>query len=77
MKLLGTPSITDPKGNIFVARSGSFLEKELLLKGFILSNEYLAFGYVIEGVPNSFLWVSYEDTFLRFGFELIRMKLLL
>ena len=31
---------------------------------------------MIEGVPNSLLWVSYEDIFLRFGFELIRMKLL-
>src|SRR3954471_5208962 len=41
----------------------------------ILSNECLAFGSVIEGVPNSLLWVSYEDIFLRFGFELIRMKL--
>ena len=39
------------------------------------SNKYLAFGSVIEGVPNSFLWVSYEDTFLRFGFELIWLKL--
>ena len=30
---------------------------------------------MIEGVPNSFFWVSYEDAFLRFGFELIRLKL--
>ena len=30
---------------------------------------------MIEGVSNSFLWISYEDTFLRFGFELIRLKL--
>ena len=29
---------------------------------------------MIEGVPNSLFWVSYEDTFLRFGFELIRLK---
>ena len=29
---------------------------------------------MIEGVPNSLLWVSYEDAFLRFGFELIRVK---
>src|SRR3954467_4104161 len=33
------------------------------------------FGSVIEGVPNNPLWVSYEDAFLRFGFELIRLKL--
>ena len=26
---MGTPSITDPKGKIFVAKSGSFLEKFL------------------------------------------------
>src|SRR3954470_4874542 len=52
-----------------------FLEKLLLWKGSILSNEYLAFGSVIEGIPNCLLWVSYEDTFLRFRFELIRMKL--
>ena len=30
---------------------------------------------MMEGAPNSFFWVSYEDTFLRFGFELIRLKL--
>ena len=29
---MGTPSITDPKGTIFVAKSGSFLEKEFLSK---------------------------------------------
>src|SRR3954469_18212652 len=52
-----------------------FREKLLLQKGSIPSNKYLAFGSVIEGVPSSFLWVSYEDTFLRFGFELIRLKL--
>ena len=28
-----------------------------------------------EGVPNFFLMVSYEDALLRFGFELIRLKL--
>src|SRR3989337_3279837 len=52
-----------------------FREKLLLLKGSILSNKYLAFGSVIEGVPNSFFWLSYEDALLRFGFELIRLKL--
>ena len=30
---------------------------------------------MIEGVPNSFLWVSYENAFLRFGFELMRLKI--
>ena len=30
--MLGTPSITDLKGNIFVAKSGSFLEKKFLSK---------------------------------------------
>ena len=30
---------------------------------------------MIEGVPNSFFWVSYEDALLHFGFELIRLKL--
>ena len=29
---MGTPSITDPKGKTFVAKNGSFLEKEFLLK---------------------------------------------
>src|SRR3954471_17117689 len=52
-----------------------FREKLLLWKGCILSNEYLAFGSVIEGVPNIFFWVSYEDALFRFGFELIRMEL--
>ena len=28
----GTPSITDPKAKIFVAKNGSFLEKEFLSK---------------------------------------------
>ena len=31
-KLLGTPSITDPKARYFVAKNGSFLEKEFLSK---------------------------------------------
>ena len=30
---------------------------------------------MIEGVPNSFFWVSYEDLLLRFGLELIMLKL--
>ena len=29
---------------------------------------------MIVGVPNSYLWVFYEDALLRFGFELIRLK---
>ena len=29
---MGTPSIIDPKGNIFVAKSGTFLEKKFLSK---------------------------------------------
>ena len=29
---MGTPSITDPKAKTFVAKSGSFLEKEFLSK---------------------------------------------
>ena len=29
---MGTPSITDPKGKIFIAKNGSFLEKEFLSK---------------------------------------------
>ena len=58
--------------------SNSLLSRETpSLEGSILSNKDFSFGSVIEGVPNSFLWVSYEDTFLRFGFELIRMKLFL
>src|SRR3954464_1208431 len=51
--------------------SHSLLSRETpSLERSILSNECLAFGSVIEGVPNCLLWVSYEDTFLRFGFEL-------
>ena len=30
---------------------------------------------MIEGVPNILFWVSYEDLLLRFGFELIMLKL--
>ncbi len=29
---------------------------------------------MVEGVPNCFLRVSYEDALLRFGFELIALK---
>ena len=29
---------------------------------------------MVEGVPNCFLRVSYEDALLRFGFEFIRLK---
>ena len=29
---MGTPSTTYPKGKIFVAKNGTFLEKEFLLK---------------------------------------------
>ena len=39
-----------------------------------LSYKDLAFRSVVEGVPNCFLRVSYEDTLLRFGFELIRLN---
>ena len=31
---------------------------------------------MVEGVPNCFLRVSYEDAFLRLGFELFRLKFL-
>ena len=56
--------------------SHSLLSRETpSLERIHLSNERLAFGSVIEGVPNSFLWVFYEDALLRFGFELIRLKL--
>ena len=42
---------------------------------FNITFQNLEFWDVIEGVPNSLLWVSYEGTFLGFGFELIRLKL--
>ena len=29
---------------------------------------------MVEGLPNSFFRVSYEDALLRFGFELIGLK---
>ena len=47
----------------------------LFQKGSILGNKDLAFGSKVEGIPNSFLRVSYEDALLRFGLELIRLKL--
>ena len=56
--------------------SHSLLSRETpSLERIHFSNEYLAFGSVIEGVPNIFFCVSYEDALLRFGFELIRLKL--
>ena len=30
---------------------------------------------MIEGVPNIFFWVYYEDALLRFGFEIGKLKL--
>ena len=39
-----------------------------------LATKVLPFGSVIEGVSNSFLWISYEGALLRFEFEFIRMK---
>src|SRR6266496_63752 len=53
-----------------LSRENSFSRKDP-----IFSNKNLAFGSVIEGVPNSLFWVSYEDLLLRFGFELIMLKL--
>src|SRR6187399_2149249 len=53
-----------------------FREKLFLQKGSILGNKDLAFGSEVEGVPKRFLWVSYEDAFFRFGFELLRLKFL-
>src|SRR3989337_706810 len=53
-----------------------FREKLFLQKGSILGNKDLAFGSEVEGIPYSFLRVSYEDAFFRFGFELFRLKFL-
>src|SRR5215216_338511 len=55
--------------------SHSLLSREIpSLERTLISNKYLSFGSVVEGVPNSFLRVSYEDALLRFKFELIRQK---
>ena len=40
-----------------------FREKLLFKKGTVLCDKHFAFGSVIEGIPNSFLRVSYEDAF--------------
>src|SRR6266496_1955303 len=53
-----------------------FREKLFLKKGSILGNKDLAFGSEVEGIPNSFLRVSSEDAFFRFGFELFSLKFL-
>src|SRR5215216_6992881 len=58
----------------YLLTTHTFHEKLLLKKGSILGNKDLALGSVVEGVPNCFLRVSYEDALLRFGFELIRLK---
>ena len=56
--------------------SHSLLSRETSsLEMTILSNKDLAFGSMIEGIPNDFFRVSYEDALLRFGFEFIRLKL--
>src|SRR4051812_38386534 len=53
-----------------------FREKLFLQKGSVLGNKDLAFGSEVEGIPNGFLRVSYEDAFFRLGFELFRLKFL-
>ena len=53
----------------------SFERNSFSIKDRFLAKKYLAFGLVIEGVPNSFFWVSYEDALLRFGFKLSSLKL--
>src|SRR5215216_7079827 len=60
----------------YLPTTHTFHEKLLLKKGSILGNKDLALGSVIEGIPNRFLRVSYEDAFFRFGFEFIRLKFL-
>src|SRR3954467_141187 len=60
----------------YLPTTHTFREKLFLYKGSILSNKNLALGSMIEGIPNSFFRVSYEDTFFRFGFEFIRLKFL-
>ena len=52
----------------------SFERNSFSRKDPFLATNIFAFGSVIEGVPNSLFWVSYEDALLRFGFELIRLK---
>ena len=51
-----------------------FREKLLLEKGPVLSDKQFALGSEIEGIPNCHLWVSNEDVFVRFGFELFWLK---
>src|SRR5215216_7198207 len=51
-----------------------FREKLFLQKGSILGNKDLAFRSEVEGIPNSFFRVSYEDALFRFGFELFWQK---
>src|SRR3954467_4555934 len=53
-----------------------FFHEKLLKKETVLCDKPFSFGSVIEGIPNSFLRVSYEDAFLRFGFELVQHQLL-
>src|SRR5215216_5493450 len=61
--------------HLVLLSSHSLLSRETpSLERIQFSNKNLAFGSVIEGVPISFFWVSYEDLLLRFGFELIMLK---
>src|SRR4051812_45088838 len=53
-----------------------FQKKLFLKKCSVLRDKHFAFGLEIEGIPNCLFWVSYEDAFLRFGFQLFRLKLL-
>ena len=36
----------------------------------LLATNIFALGSETEGISNSYHWVSYEDVFVRFGFEL-------
>ena len=61
-------------GTPYLRSAGFDTDKLLLKKCSILGNKDLAFGSMVEGVPNYFLRVSYEDALLQFGFEIIRLK---
>src|SRR3989337_114754 len=55
--------------------SHSLLSRETpSLESFHSWQQISCLRFVVEGVPNCFFRVSYEDALLQFGFELIRLK---
>ena len=66
---MGTPSTPDPKGKIFIAKNGSFLEKEFLSKE--VSGRKVELDEVIVPAPLLESTLQKKDTSVTFWAEQI------